>query len=79
MDFTINYKGTNCRGTLYMYWCPRCEQEQEETHAAVESPTIVCSECGGSYHMHRKPVATSLDADHHDSMKSHNIGWDENA
>lgn len=72
--FKINYKGTSCRGTTYDYLCARCNHIQQEVHAAAEEPVITCAEC--SYSMHKKPGAPAFDADHHDSMKSHNLGWD---
>jgi hypothetical protein len=77
MAFTINYKGTSCRGTLFIYLCGKCGHEQESVHPAREEPMVVCEKC--CYAMNKKPVVFSLDADHHDSMRSHNIGWDEDA
>ena len=74
MDIKINYKGTSCRGTLFLYMCNFCAWEQEETHKAAEDPAIVCKCCGRS--MRKKPTATTMDADLHDNGKSHNIGWD---
>ncbi len=72
MSFTINYKGTACRGTLFLYKCPVCTHEQEEVHAAVLSPQVQCIECCKV--MHKKLIAPALDADLHESMLSHNIG-----
>lgn len=75
MSFNINYKGTSCRGTLFLYKCNACTNTQEETHPAADEPVIQCSACGTD--CTKKPTVPSLDADHHDSMLSHNIGWDE--
>jgi DNA-directed RNA polymerase subunit RPC12/RpoP len=74
MTLKINYKGTDCRGIDYLYYCDKCKHEQEENHAASKKPTILCSEC--NYTMHIKPTAVHLDADFHDNSKSHNLGWD---
>ncbi len=73
-DFKINYKGTSCRGTTFLYYCGKCTHEVEVTHSASEDPTIVCTEC--LYTMNKKPTAVNLDADFHDCSKAHNIGWD---
>ena len=43
-------------------------------HPAAEEPTVDCHECDGI--CIKKPTIPALDADHHTSMKSHNIGWD---
>jgi len=79
MSFTINYKGTNCRGIAFDYLCPDCGAMHQVTHTAEEEPKVEClmAKCSGQ--CHKKPTAPAFDADHHDSMKSHNIGWDENA
>ncbi len=77
MSFIINYKGTSCRGTTFLYFCKACSHEQEEQHPAADAPKILCAEC--SCVMVKKPTVTSLDAEHHDSMLSRNLGWDENA
>lgn len=74
MSFKINYKGTSCRGTLFAYVCAGCEHEQQVTHPAEEDREVTCPECCST--MHKKPTAPAFDADHHDSMKSHNLGWD---
>lgn len=74
MAIKINYKGTNCRGTLFLYKCAVCTHEQEATHPASEEPVVRCDKCG--HCMDKKPTVPALDADHHDSMRSHNIGWD---
>jgi len=73
-DFKINYKGTNCRGTTFLYICPVCCHEQEETHAASDEPNIRCNKC--SHFSHKKPTAVNLDADQHQDSLSYNIGWD---
>lgn len=73
MSFKINYKGTNCRGTLFEYVCD-CGESKEVTHPAAENPCVHCDEC--NLLMNKKPTVPALDADHHDSMRSHNIGWD---
>lgn len=78
MGFKINYKGTACRGTTFLYICPVCAWEQEEVHPASEEPEIQCSGCQSSI-LQKKPTAVNMDADHHDSMKFHNLGWDEDA
>ena len=74
MSFKINYKGTDCRGTTFLYYCGKCTHEQEETHPASEEPMVVCPEC--HYTMNKKPTAVNMDADYHDGCKAHNIGWD---
>ena len=76
MSFKINYKGKNCRGCTFLY---RCEEghEQEETHTAAEEPTVQCKECGKD--MRKKPVAPAFDADHHNSMRSENLGREGDA
>lgn len=76
MSFNINYKGTSCRGTTFLYTCTTCAREHEEMHPASQEPTVDCHdlECGGI--CIKKPTVPALDADHHDSMLSHNIGWD---
>lgn len=73
MSFTINYKGTDCRGTKFLYLCA-CGHEQEATHAARNAPLIQCEECNKG--MSKKPTAPCLDADLHYSMHSSNIGVD---
>jgi len=30
----------------YDYQCPECKNEQEETHKMIETPNIVCIQCG---------------------------------
>ena len=75
MTFKINYKGTSCRGTEFLYVCA-CANEQKSTHPAAEEPSVTCTSCGGI--MKKKLTVTSLDADHHDSMRFHNLGWSEN-
>ncbi len=74
MSFKINYKGTSCRGTLFDYTCNNCGHEQQATHPASEDPVVCCDECCAT--MNKRPTAPSFDADHHDSMMSHNLGWD---
>ena len=75
MTFKINYKGTSCRGTQFLYICTSCCFEHKETHPASEEPTVECgNRCGGM--CAKKPTALNLDADLHDNSKSHNIGWD---
>ena len=76
MSFTINYKGTSCRGTEFLYVCTTRHQEHSETHPASQEPTVECldPECDGI--CVKKPTMVNLDADCHDSSKSHNIGWD---
>ena len=74
MAITINYKGTSCRGTTFLYICNDCCHEQEATHPASEEPQIMCAECTG--HMHKKPTALNLDADQHMDSMSWNRGWD---
>jgi len=82
MSFSINYKGTSCRGTTFLYVCTTCQHEHEEQHAASEEPTVMCeaspekgkARCEGI--CVKKPTVPALDADHHDSMRSYNIGWD---
>lgn len=75
-SFKINYKGTSCRGTTFLYRCTTCGNEHEERHPAAEEPTIEChnSECDGT--CKKKPTLVNLDADFHDCSKAHNIGWD---
>ncbi len=73
MSFTINYKGTSCRGTKFLYKCSGCAEEQEVIHAAAEEPTLLCG-CGDS--MHKKPTAPALDAELHERMMSFNLGVD---
>lgn len=75
MSFTINYKGTDSRGINYIYACPSCGHEQHECHGAQESPTVSCQSCETI--INKKPACPSLDADHHESMLSHNIGWEQ--
>ena len=77
MSFKINYKGTNCRGTTFKYVCNFCVWEQEEMHAASEEPAIECKCCGRS--MSKKITSPAFDADHHESMKSHNLGGNGDA
>ena len=72
-DFKINYKGTNCRGINYIYKCPGCQWEQDENHAAAATPEVTCGSCHGI--TVKKPMAPAFDADHHESMMSHNLGW----
>ena len=74
MSFKINYKGTNCRGTTFLYVCGKCGHEHEEVHTAEAEPLVTCPEC--SYSMNKKPTVPAFDADHHDSMKYHNLGWE---
>lgn len=74
-EFKINYKGTSCRGTTFLYICGKCNHEQEAVHSAEEDAIVACSKC--QYRMHKKPTAVNMDADHHDSMKYHNLGWEE--
>lgn len=73
-DFKINYKGTDCRGTLYVYRCPVCNHEQEATHSASKNPPVHCDKCG--HCMNKKPTTVNLGADMHQDMLSYNIGWD---
>lgn len=73
-EIKVNYKGTACRGTAFIYICSICQWEQKETHPAKDEPRILCPNCNTT--MQKKPTVPSLDADHHDSMLSHNIGWD---
>ena len=73
MAIKINYKGTDCRGTTFLYLCGKCNHEQEEVHKASDDPLIVCTEC--QYSMNKKPTAINMDADHHDSCLYHNLGW----
>ena len=73
MPFKINYKGTSCRGTKFLYRCGKCKHEQEAVHPAREEPRVGCTKCHST--MNKKPVAPAFDADHHDSMKSWNLGW----
>jgi hypothetical protein len=73
-DFKINYKGTDCRGTLFLYRCPSCECEKEVTHPASEEHHEMCL-CNRA-ELIKKPTVTALDADYHDGCKSHNIGWE---
>jgi hypothetical protein len=73
--FKINYKGTDCRGTLFLYICPSCAWEQEVTHPASKEHHEKCPSCQ-SFELVKKPTAPALDADYHDSCLSHNIGWD---
>lgn len=75
MSFKINYKGTDCRGTKYVYICEH-GHEQDETHKSSAAPVIKCKECGCI--MHKKPTAPAFDADHHDSMRYMNLGWEDN-
>lgn len=74
MAIKVNYKGTSCRGTLFTYKCPVCCHEQDVSHPASEEPLVRCDKC--NHCMNKKPTVPALDADHHDSMKSHNLGWD---
>ena len=74
MTFKINYKGTSCRGTMFLYQCGKCNHCEHVTHPASEDPMVVCPHC--QYTMAKKPTAPAFDADMHDDMKSHNIGWD---
>ena len=74
MTFKINYKGTDCRGIKYTYICQGCGHEHDERHTASANPLIDCPECFGA--MNKKPTAPAFDADHHDSMKSWNLGWE---
>ena len=75
MAITINYKGTSCRGTDFLYICPSCEWEQKETHPAAEEPKIQCPSCNRC-DLHKKPTALNLDADQHQDSMSWNRGWD---
>lgn len=78
MTFKINYTGDSSRGVIYDYKCSTCGEEHQEIHGMMEEPKIKCSvkKCKGiCYKVILK--APSLDADHHDSMRSYNIGWDE--
>jgi hypothetical protein len=70
----INYKGTSCRGTEFLYICPVCKHEQKATHAASEEPLVRCDKC--QHCMNKKPTAVNLDADQHQDSLSYNIGWD---
>jgi len=72
MSFKINYKGTPCRGTLFLYVC-ECGHEQDAVHPASEEPHVPCDEC--SRPMKKKLVAPALDADLHQRMLTQNIGW----
>lgn len=72
-DFKITYKGTDCRGTSFIYVCPVCGHEQNERHPAKDNPGIHCNKC--QHFMDKKITAPALDADFHDGMLSHNIGW----
>lgn len=74
MSFKINYKGTSCRGTKFLYICDSCAWEQEEVHAAADTPSVECCNC--HIPMHKKPTAPAFDADHHESMKTQNLGWE---
>lgn len=75
MTFRINYKGTSCRGTTFLYFCGKCGHEHEVVHPAREEPMVICEAC--HYTMNKKPTTVNMDADHHDSMKYHNLGWEE--
>ena len=75
MTIKINYKGTSSRGINYIYRCGRCGEEQAVTHPAIEEPIVACKSC--DCECNKKPAAPALDADHHDSMRSHNIGWEQ--
>lgn len=75
-DFKINYKGTSCQGTTYDYKCTECGMLHQEQHPAKDTPKIHClgAHCDGEC---KKVITTfALDADHHDSMRSYNIGWE---
>ncbi len=76
MTIKINYKGTSCRGTTFLYICTTCAHEHKEIHPASEEPTVECHdlECEGI--CIKKPTVIAMDADLHDGGKSHNIGWD---
>lgn len=78
MSFKINYKGTNCRGTTFDYKCGKCDNIQQAVHAAAYDPIVVCEQCDSKCHKITL-TAPALDADLHDSMLSHNIGWDADA
>jgi len=73
MSFKINYKGTACRGTTFLYACS-CGHEQEQVHPAADTPCVECKKCTAL--MYKKPTAPAWDADLHDSMRSQNLGWD---
>lgn len=73
-DFKINYKGTDCRGTTFLYRCPVCCHEQEATHPSSKNPPVRCDKCG--HCMNKKPTVVNLDADQHQDSLSYNIGWD---
>jgi len=75
MEFTIHHRGDSSRGTAYTYQCTSCNTIHSETHPMMDDPVIKCPVCGA---VSKKVILTapSLGADHHDSMKSENIGWD---
>lgn len=76
MSFIINYKGTSCRGTMFRYICTTCHNEHTESHPAAEEPTVECHDLACDGICVKKPTLVSLDADHHDSMRSYNLGWE---
>lgn len=75
MAFKINYTGANT-GINYTYRCNDCEKDVEVRHSASSDEPVLCADCLAPMH---KVILTapSLDGDHHQSMMSWNIGWDE--
>jgi len=77
MAFKINYKGTSSQGTTYDYRCTKCSHDQRVQHPMQSVNITACEKCGFPC---KKVIlsAPSLDADHHDSMRFHNLGWEDN-
>ena len=72
--FKINYK---CSGMLkdWPYICEDCKDTSILTHKTSDDMSChECKKCGGHLLRHIT-VAPSLDADYHDSCRTHNIGW----
>jgi DNA-directed RNA polymerase subunit RPC12/RpoP len=75
MTFKINYKGSSCI-IPFEYRCLECgehttiEQARKDDMRGRE-----CPHCKGELVRYiGKPP--SLDADYHESQKTHNLGWD---
>lgn len=77
LGFNINFRGGCNIAISFEYICLTCSEHAIIQHKRSEPMSgRPCTKCSGElarYH----DVPPMMDADYHDSQRTHNLGWDE--
>jgi hypothetical protein len=75
MSFKINYKGAKLVKP-YDYFCKECGHTCVINHTCRDIMSEPCPDCEDGVLVRHITKVPALDADHHESMRTRNLGWD---